>query len=69
MNRKVVIRVWMLAWGIGSFVAGMAIAVLSLIFSSPGWLPGGIVLVGLGIVLTVVGVIGFAIYGSVRKRS
>jgi hypothetical protein len=69
MSWKIPIRVSMLALGIGCFVAGLVVAALSLVFTSAGSLPLGIVLTGLGVVLAVAGIIGFAIYGPVQRQS
>lgn len=69
MRRKIPVRVMLLAWGCGSFAAGVVVSGLSLILNAPQSLPLGVALTSLGVVIAVAGVIGLLAYGVPPKQS
>jgi hypothetical protein len=67
VNKKWPVRVLLLSVGCGAFAGGLVVAALFAMTGPSHSILVGFVISGLGLILAVIGAIGFAIYGSARK--
>jgi hypothetical protein len=61
-------RVIGLAGGAGAVTAGLLFALFGALLGEAGLVPVGFVVAGMGLILLLVGAVGFALHGSVRAE-
>ncbi|PZF29222.1 hypothetical protein DEJ05_02545 [Curtobacterium sp. MCLR17_045] len=57
-----------LAFGLGTLVAGLVMALLGAGVQYVGLVAGGLVIAAMGLLAAIVGAIGFALHGSARSE-
>jgi len=68
MFSRVPPRVFGLAFGLGTLVAGLVMALLGAGVQYIGLVAGGLVIAAMGLLAAIVGAIGFALHGSARSE-